>query len=152
MLACLEILSSFSFWDSGSSPCFGDQLLTAGTPDEQHWLDTLRGPVWELREGLGTRLEEWWGDGAAPATDDRTKAPEPTSKLEAERQDNCSKVPHPEPVKLHVWAQALPSSAVAETWSRNMCTSYAVLQICTHFLTWTNSLCGSRVQFLPKTR
>ena len=88
----------------------------------------------------------------ALVTDDRAKALKPMSKLDVERQDNCSEVPHPEPVKLHVWAQALPSSAVAETWSRNMCTSHAVLQIHTHFLTWTNSSCCSQVQFLPETR
>lgn len=78
-------------------------------------------------------LEERWGDRAAPVTDDKTKAPKPTSKLDMKRQDNCYKVPHPESVKLRVWAQTLPSSAVAETWRRNMCTSHAVLQICTHF-------------------
>lgn len=75
------------------------------------------------------RLEERWGDRTAPVTDDRTKARKSTSKLDVERQDNCSEVPHPESVKLHVWAQALPSSVVAETWSRNICTSHAVLQI-----------------------
>lgn len=91
------------------------------------------------------QLEERWGDRTAPVTDDWTKAPKPMSKLDVERQDYCSEVPHPEPVKLHVWAQALPSLAVAETWSRNIHTSHAVLQICTNFLTWTNSLCCSQV-------
>ena len=62
MLACLQILSSFSFsGNAGSSPCFGDQLLAAGTQDAPHWLETLRGWVWELRQGLGMWLEERWG-------------------------------------------------------------------------------------------
>lgn len=127
------------------------KLLTAGTQDKQYWLETLRGQVWEVRKGLRMWLEERWDDRRAPVTDDRTKAHEPTSKLDVERQDNCSEVPHPEPVKLYVQAQALPSLAVAETWSRNMCTSHAVLQIHTHFLTWANFLCCSGVQFLPET-
>lgn len=97
------------------------------------------------------QLEERWGDRTAAVTGDKAKAFKLVSRLDVERQDDCFEVPKLEPVKLHLWAQALPSSAVAETWSRNMCISHAVLQIHTHFLTWTNSLCFSLERsFYPK--